>query len=70
MKATDAHAQATDRALAADAINVCVECQVNRRAAEGRLSRCLDCIKSAAQLFRDYRDRRRPAADRCGGAHR
>jgi len=42
----------------------CIECGHNPRAGSGQLSRCLSCIKAAAQGYRDDRDRRRRAAAR------
>ena len=37
---------------------VCIECGQNPRAASGRLSRCLECVKAAAQRDREARERR------------
>lgn len=41
---------------------LCIECGVNPRAAEGRLSRCLSCIKAEAQRGREARAKLRAKA--------
>jgi len=46
----------------------CIECGQNPRAGSGRLSRCLECIKAAAQRDREARERRQRANFRKGGA--